>query len=284
MTDHRSAPGHPIARIRHTTTQPTPAQRRWIGLALGGLLGLTYGLVAQTINRFTLPGVPLYQPPLGPAGNTLLSGLTGAGLGLLVTLPMSSALGIVLGSAAVALAIMTSSLIRLAGELTAGAGVVFGVLLSVPLSWFAVPLVALLRWAIDRQAVLQLHGESRGVRWRVPLILMLLMGFVAAFELLGTNAQAQLRQMDRTVEAGLAAAAVADLPEPLRDPLVHDFPAGRSQAYTLEWTQQDLDRFIELRPAANYDEHAAVIARFADGYRLVCLYPTARSGPTCGTY
>ena len=85
-------------------------------------------------------------------------------------------------------------------------------------------------------------------------------------------------------QGALAATNPADLPAPLQGPLVRDFPVGSGAAYTLEWTRQDLDRFIELRPSANYDQHVAVIARLGGGYRLVCLFPTARSGPTCGTY
>ena len=46
---------------------------RVFGLALGALLGLVYGLTSQTINRIILPGIPLYQPPLGPAGNACSS-------------------------------------------------------------------------------------------------------------------------------------------------------------------------------------------------------------------
>jgi hypothetical protein len=278
-----SEPAHPISRIKHIPTAPVTVHRRITGIILGALLGLVYGLVSQMINRIALPGVPLYQPPLGPVGNSLLSALVGGGLGLLVTIPASGALGIALASAASAAAIMINSLIRLDGELSAGTQVVVGVLLSVPLSWFTVPVIALLRWAVDRQVEQHVRAEPPAARWRVPLALVLVMAFVAAFDLYDTSAQNQLRHMHGTLELGLAAGA-ADLPAPLRGPLVRDFPGGRDLDYTLEWTRQDLERFIQLRPAANYDQHAAVIARFDGGYRLVCLYPTPRSGPNCGTY
>jgi len=278
------APGHPISHIKRVPPEAIGGQRRLLGIILGALLGLVYGLVSQTINRMALPGVPLYQPPLGPLGNTVLSALVGAGLGLLVALPTSGALGIAIASVASAFAIMVSSLLRLGDELSAGSQLVFGVLLSVPLSWFTVPVIALLRWAVDRQVDQQARGEPLLVRWRVPLALVLVMAFVGAFELLGTTAQGQLRTTDRMLKTALAATNPADLPAPLQGPLVRDFPVGSGAAYTLEWTRQDLDRFIELRPSANYDQHVAVIARLGGEYRLVCLFPTARSGPTCGTY
>ena len=69
------------------------ATRRVFGLALGPLLGLVYGLTSQTINRIILPGIPMYQPPLGPAGNTLLIALPGAMLGLVAAWPPGSIRG-----------------------------------------------------------------------------------------------------------------------------------------------------------------------------------------------
>ena len=85
------------------------------------------------------------------------------------------------------------------------------------------------------------------------------------------------------IQAGLAAHDTAALPTPLQAPSVTKFPAGRSP-YTLEWTNVELDRFIELRPAANYDRQAAVIARFRNGLVLVCIYTAPKAAPSCGTY
>ena len=84
------------------------------------------------------------------------------------------------------------------------------------------------------------------------------------------------------IQAGLAAPDTASLPAPLQAPGITKFPAGRS-LYTLEWTNVELDRFIELRPAASYDKQAAVIARFGMGLCSVSVYPCAES-QTCGTY
>jgi hypothetical protein len=85
------------------------------------------------------------------------------------------------------------------------------------------------------------------------------------------------------IEAGLAARDSASLPAPLQAPSVKNYPAGRSP-YTLEWTNVELDRFIELRPAASYDRQAAVIARFRNGLTLVCIYTAPKATPSCGSY
>ena len=79
-------------------------------------------------------------------------------------------------------------------------------------------------------------------------------------------------------------ARVRSLPAPPRSVAVSAVPDRSHPDYTLEWTDRDLDRFIELRPASNYENHAAVIARFGAGADLVCLYPARRSPPNCGNY
>jgi len=255
-----------------------------MGLALGALLGLAYGLGTQLVNRIALPGIPLYQPPLGPVGNILLSALAGAGLGLLVTGPQSAAWGIVLASAAAGVAIVASGLLRMASEIGASVAVVAGVVLSIPLTWLAVPVAALLRWAADRQVEAERDGTPLTRRLRVPVVLSLVMALLGAFDLLSDDAQAQLRHMDGMLQAALVVSNADGLPAPLRSPGVTALPDAAHPHYTLEWTNRDLDRFIELRPASNYDQHAAVIARFGGPTLLVCLYPGRNMGPTCGNY
>lgn len=260
------------------------ARRRIIGVLLGVGLGLSYGLVSQLINRVALPGLPLFQPPWGALGNVVLNILAGAILGFLSAQPASPALGIFLGSLVAAVAIFISTLLRVGVVVGSEGAVIASLVFSVPIAWLTVPMVALLRWAADRQAEFVREGAPLLARLRTPLVLMLIMAALAAFELLPGAARNQLKDAQALVQAGLHATSSEALPAPLRGPWVRGFPPATSRAYTLEWTRYDLDRFIQLRPSSNYDQHAAVIARFTGGYTLVCLYPTARSGPNCGTY
>ena len=253
---------------------------------MGCLLGLTfsfaYALVAQTVNRLALPGIPLYQPPLGPFGNIVLSAVAGAGLGLITTWADSPAWGITLGSVVAAVAIVTNGLLRI--NLGAESTVVVGLFLSVPLTWLGVPVVALLRWQAGRQVEARREAAPLPRRLWLPVVLAIVIALLAGFELYGADAQTELRQMHALVEAGLRAGDSDSLPAPLQARSVAQFPAGQRAGYTLEWTNQDLDRFIELRPATSYDRHAAVIARFAGSPILVCLFPRPNSEPNCGTY
>lgn len=274
-------------------TAPTPQmerrlerQRQRTGILLGAALGLSYGLMSQFINRLALPGVPLYQPPLGPLGNSMINALVGAAFGFLTSRPNSAAIGIFLGSVASAAAIVINALLRLDGLLNISSTVVTGLLFSAPIAWFTVPVIALLRWAIERQVEALRNQTPLLTRLRAPIALVLVMAALAAFELLPGSARDQLGRTHALLQSGLAVSQnnAASLPAPLRGPRMNGFPPTGSRSYTLEWTQTDLDRFIELRPPSNYDQHAAVIARFANDAIVVCLYPTPKSEPNCGTH
>lgn len=251
---------------------------------MGALSGLSYVAVSQMVNRIALPGVPIYQPPLGPAGNILAGVLLGAALGLLVMLPESAALGILLGSVAGAAGVVGAGLLSMTSFLNTSLAVITGIVLSVPLAWLVVPAVAVLRWLAEKQVEAATSSAPLLGRYLPPVALAVLLAFLASFDLMPPVARGELRRMNEMVDAGLRATNSAALPDPLRASSVQAFPAGSPQRYSLEWTQQDLDRFIDLRPASSYDQHAAVIARFAGGYTLVCLYPTPSREPICGEY
>ena len=256
--------------------------RRAAGVIIGALLGLAYLLVSQLINRIALPGIPLYQPPLGPLGNILLGGLVGAALGGLAAWPESPSLGVIAGSVTAGIGILVATSAGLG--FNSAAGVIFSLILSVPLVWVIVPVILALRWTADRQAEARRHSVPRILRLRVPLALTLFVMLLALLDLLPSEGRTELSHMHTLVRAGLSATDSAAVPAPLRSRAVIGFPIGQPARYTLEWTTYDLDRFIELRPAGNYSQHAAVIARFRDGPLLVCLYPTPKIAPQCATY
>ena len=250
------------------------------GALIGAMFGFGYALVSQLINRVALPGIPLYQPPLGPAGNILLGVAAGAMLGLLCAWPASAAKGILLGAAAAATAVFALTLLRMG---TGAASTLVGLALSAPMAWVSVLGMAVVRWLVDRQVEARRESAPLLRRLRLPLILTGVLALAAAFVLYSADARLELRRTHDMIQAGLAARDTASLPAPLQAPGVTKFPTERSP-YTLEWTNIELDRFIELRPAASYDRQAAVIARFKNGRMLVCIYTAPRATPSCGTY
>jgi hypothetical protein len=143
--------------------------------------------------------------------------------------------------------------------------------------------MAVVRWLVDRQVEARRESAPLLRRLRLPLILAGIAGFAAIFVLFSADARLELRRTHDMIQAGLAARDAASLPASLQASSVTAFPAGRS-GYTLEWTNVELDRFIELRPAANYDQQAAVIARFENGLMLACIFTAPRATPSCGSY
>ncbi len=258
-------------------------QRLQIGVSLGALLGLAYGLVSQLINPIALPGISLYQPPAGPVGNALLSMALGATLGVITCYPLSAALGILFGGIAALVGILGYMLVRLGG-LGFGGALISSLFFSVPMAWLTVPVLALLRWAAERLVDARRVGQPL-LRWaRLPVVLALVMMVLGAFELLPDEGRADLARTQTLIEQGLRANSPTALPEPLRGAHMTVFPPAQKTGYTLEWTKYDLNRFMELRPPSNFDAHAAVIVRFPGSYYLVCLYPTPAQAPTCANY
>ena len=253
--------------------------RRLVGAALGALLGCVYFLVSQGINALFLPDIPLFQPPLGFWGNVALGALWGGVLGLICAWPYSTAIGVVLAS----IASISVSIVRgLAGiDEPLGRLVIIAVVLGVPTAFLMVPAMMALRWATNGFVDLRSHPTSHNERWRSPLILLVLVAVVAAFSLYNTKARTLLVRMNDTLQAGLAAASSTDLPGALQALRSGNFLANASDAYTLEWTETDLDRFIELRPSSNYSDHSAIIVRFDNGLSMICLYPGVDVRPNC---
>ena len=255
--------------------------RRAAGALIGMMFGFGYALVSQLINRLALPGIPLYQPPLGPVGNIVLGMLAGAGLGLLCAWPASACQGHLVGGAAAAAAVFAFTLLRMGAD---AASTLVGLVLSAPMAWVSVLGMAVVRWLVDRQVEARRESAPLLRRLRLPLILTGVLALAAAFVLFSADARLELRRTHDMIQVRAGCPRMpASLPAPLQAPSVTGFPAGRSR-YTLEWTNVELDRFIELRPAASYDKQAAVIARFKNGLMLVCIYTAPKATPSCGSY
>lgn len=253
--------------------------RRLMGTGLGAILGLVYFLVSQGINLLFLPDIPLFQPPLGFWGNVALGALWGGLLGLICAWPYSTAMGVTVAS----LASVSVTIVRgLAGiDEPLGRLIIIALVLGIPAAFLMVPAMMALRWAINGLVELRSHPTSSRERWRGPLILLALVAVVAAFSLYNAKARTLLARTNDTLQAGLAATSAAGLPAELQALRNGNFLASASDAYTLEWTETDLDRFIDLRPSSNYSDHSAVLVRFDNGRSLVCLYPTSDARPNC---
>ncbi len=254
----------------------SPTYRRRMGLLLGAGLGLVYSLVAQTINAMALPGVPLYQPPPGPAICVVMSLIGGALLGWVCAWPENSLSGIVWSGSLGALGLFAMAWLNAPLNAETIAGLIFLVLYTL------LPMTALLaiglggfRWSLNALEQAQARA-ARSPQWLIPLGLLTLAGILGSFSLYPPEARLVLTRMNTLLQV---APDQAGLPAPFQADALH-----RMGRYTLEWENSDLDRFPIPRPASYSSEQSVVIVRFESGLVLVCLFPTARAGPTCVEY
>ncbi len=257
--------------------------RRLIGLALGALFGLGFGLVSQTINAFFLPGVPLHQPPFGPAGNIVAVTVGAALLGLISAWPENSVIGVLLGSTASMTIFVLNSLLQVRAnpEVRTGIIAISFVVLLLPLAALAVPAVGLLRWAANKQAEARHDREPLRKRILFPLALFLVVSALGAITLYRADARTVLARMNLLVREGQQAGVTAGLPTALQAPEVGDFRTLSQGAYTLAWEKDDENRYRIPRPVGNPFDQSVAVARFADGYTLACLFPTPIDEPEC---
>jgi len=259
------------------------AYRRIVGLVLGASLGLIYGLVSQYINRIALPDIPFYQPPLGPIGNVLIWLLIGALLGLLSAWPCESIQGALLGGITGAIMLMMLTLLtgRMDSEVLTGkiAGVF---LLFLPFVGALTPLVGIHRLAVNK--IVEAHIESSpwwiAARW--PLLLIIILAVIGTTVLLRDYARIMLARTNSLIVAGLKASDAAALPPLLQGERIGSFLSNAQLSYTLQWENKQINRFAIPRPMTDRpNEESAVIARFKNGWTLVCLYGNSDVEPVC---
>ncbi len=260
--------------------------RHYTGALLGACLGFIYGFVSQSINSILLPHVPLYQPPLGWIGNILLWSLIGALLGLVTALPAESIIGALYGGATGAFLLTILTLSSGGSDQANWTGKIIGVLfLFLPLAGAITPLTALLRWVVNKSVEGRRESIPTWARLRLPILLIILVGALGIFSRLPPYAQIMVTQMDWMLRVGLECTQESQLPEPLQQDRVGGFLSHASDHYRLEWQNRNINRFAIPRPMSNRPwEESVVIARFDNGWNLVCLYAKSDAQPACKGY
>jgi hypothetical protein len=257
--------------------------RRMVGIALGASLGAVYGLISQLINRILLLDISFYQPPAGPVGNILIWASIGAFLGLATAWPRESIHGALLG--AVASVFVLTILTMLTGQ--RGSETLLGKLLGVaflilPMLGFFVPLVAVQRWAVNGVVEAHIDRANWQVAFRRPLLLGAVVVVVGGLSLLPGYARSMLMHANNLIITGLQAKTASELPPALQTPRVGAFLEYAQPPYTLQWDKNNLTRFAIPRPLSDRPtQESVVIARFSNGWALVCLYMYSDAEPIC---
>ncbi len=258
------------------------AHRRWLGLVLGVALGLAFGLVSQYGNAMLLPGVPLYHPPFGAAGNLLLCVAVGAVLGLATAWPNNAFVGAIAGCFAGALLFEVA--IILTGENTPNivAGKTASILVTfLPLAAILALPIGIFRWVVGKEEGALRDGAPAWKRIPLPVLIVLVAAAFGTLMIYPERGRIVLPRMNAIVHAGLAAADRPALPAQYQAIEVPGYPQQAKGGYTLDWQGDRLSRFGIPRPIENEEEQSAVIARFDNGWSFVCLFITVDAEPRC---
>jgi hypothetical protein len=160
-------------------------------------------------------------------------------------------------------------------------GVIVSLLfLSLPMFGLVVPLIAILRWAINREMDLLIARESFLRRLQAPILLLIVTAWIGSIALYAPDSRAVIVKMNDLIRAGRQSGDPVSLPPILRDQ-VPGFPSRATGAYTLEWKNTDLNRYAIPRFSGKPGEESAVIARFQNGWLLVCIFPDTQVEPGC---
>lgn len=252
--------------------------RRGAGVILGFTLGLVYGAVSQFINLFFLPDISFYQPPFGAWGNLALWIVFGSALGGVTAWSTETIAGVLWGSAFCALVLFLGNLPNARMTAQNWSGVIVSLLfLSLPMFGLGVPLVGVLRWAANREMDWFIARESFWQRLKAPIILSVVIAWLGSFTLYAPESRAVIVKMNDLIQA----ADPARLPPVLQSEDVTDFGVRAVGHYTLEWKNTDLNRYAIPRYSGKPGEEAAVIARFENGWTLVCIFPDTQVEPAC---
>lgn len=266
---------HTVRRDEKRSHQVVRTSERSVtGLWVGTLVGLAYGSVSQSINGWSLPGLPLIHAPFDVTGNILLYGLAGAIVGVAAGLPRGGLSGVtaaaVVGAALLQVfawfAQVTETLFSNFGVELAASAAVFGIAASI---LFMLLVGMLIRWAIEVLG----EEKDRGVRsWArlravfLPILLAAAAGMLARYD--GADIVG-LQRTHALIQQNLAAQTSEELNRALRTKHVTGFLQRPGNDYVL----QPDDRLRYLIPAPDVvDLQSAVMARFGRSYILVCGY------------
>lgn len=259
-------------------------KRRRQGFWLGLAAGLLFGVLSQWLNRALLGGLQLYQPPLGPLGNTLLFTAIGAVLGLISAWSGSSIFGVTLASLVAGIMLVVSALLSTNFKRDVAPAIAGLIGFYLPFVAGVVPLLALVRGAVNQQRDYYEFPFLSWQRLRLTLVLGLVMVGLGLAFLYPGNGRASIMRMNQMIETGLQANSAAALPQPLQNELVDDFLLHASPQVNFELDLQDLNRYqIPYTPRVQW-QPLVVVARFSSGWSLACLYISPNEDPFCRGY
>ncbi|MFN8384328.1 MAG: hypothetical protein U0V02_20490 [Anaerolineales bacterium] len=258
----------------------TDQKRRIYGLIVGLAFGFPYSLISQFINVWTLPGIPLYELPIGRAASVILTTIFMGAMGLIVAWDEESFWGL-FGSGI--LAVFASSILAFinSGERQVVTSFFLSLFTFLPRLIFYLPLGIFFRWLvgnIDTTGRAPSSGLVRFLKVAGSIIVIAVIG--GRFSQMSPEAKDALKDMNALVLEGISAVANGEqVPEPLIP--VDGFTTYANGTYTLEWSSE-VDDLPVTRPIAGFGvTESLIIVRFENDYRFGCAFTPPSHVPKC---
>ncbi len=255
-------------------------KRRTYGFIIGLAFGFPYSLISQFINVWALPGIPLYDLPIGRAASVVLTSLFMALMGMIVAWEEESFWGL-FGSAM--LAVFVSSLLAYinSGESQVVTSFFLSLFTFLPRLIFYLPLGFFFRWLLgmlDTTGRAPSSGLVRLLKLTFSILIIAVIG--GRFSQLSPEAKDALKDMNTLVLEGMSAVASGEeVPESLIP--VDGFTSYATGAYTLEWSS-DVDKLPVTRPVADFGvTESLIIVRFENDYQFGCAFTPPIHIPKC---
>jgi hypothetical protein len=255
-------------------------RRRVYGFIIGLTFGLPFALISEFINEWMLPGIPLFELPIGRITTVIFTTLFMAMLGVIVAWDEESFWG-VLGGSMLIVVLGSFQAFFNSGNSEGVTSFFLFLFTFLPRLIIYMPLAMFFRWVLgnfDRTASI-----SRGRKGRPFLALLLLLALAVIggrFSILAPEALQALKDGNALVLEGMAAVENGtDLPKPLI--VVEGFSRYARGPYTLEWSS-DVDSLPVTRPMPKLGVvESLIIFRFENQFQFGCAYTPPSHVPKC---
>ena len=244
--------------------------RRILGFVVAAVLGFSYLLISQFINAWTMPGIPLYEPPIGRFETTIYGSILIGLLGLLIVWEQESFWGLLVSALA---GVVITSMQAYINSYETGIlkSIIVFVFTFLPRVVFFLPLGVFFRWLVG-----QVEDVLIGYRGRLRDLALAVLATVAIIVIGGRmsvyppEAQRALEEANSLLLNSQSITERDALPVSLQ--LTDGFIELAKGPYTLEYSD-DPDRLPDTRPRVGMDSlEPLIIYRFENGYIFGCVF------------
>lgn len=253
--------------------------RRLAGLGIGMIFGLLYSVVAEFINVWALPDVPLYELPIDRVEIVILSALAVGVSGMIVAWNDESFWGLIF---AILWQVVASSVLAYinSAEWQMLKSIIVFVFTFMPRSVMYLPLGLFFYWLINKIDEVIRYGRGRQRSIAVTIVALIAVPILGGLlSLYPPEARRALQDANTLLIEAMSVEDLEALPSELQR--VDGFIEYASGPYTLEWSS-DVNRLPVLRPSASLGTiESLILYRFENGFIFGCVFTPPSYKASC---